>query len=153
MNNMKWVFWAMLSASIFAVQSVSTYYFTNRRQLNAAAVNTLTRFAGVVVLTIYVLYKKTFLESLAGMGRMLTVSPFITLLSGISMLLGNITLYIAYSMMPYNINAGLATGISNISIILSAVLAYILLKSKLTIRAGGGIIVCVISLFMSPLPE
>ena len=149
MNNMKWLFWAMLSASIFAVQSVSTYYFTNRRQLNAAAVNTLTRFTGVVALTIYVLYKKTFLESFAGMGRMLTISPFITLLSSVSMLLGNITLYIAYSMMPYNVNAGLATGISNISIIISTVLAYILLRSKLTIESGGGIVVSVISLFIA----
>ena len=65
------------------------------------------------------------------------------------MMLGNILLYMAYSFTPSNINAGIATGISELSIIFSTFLAYIFLKSKISFMQGGGIMLCFFSLWVA----
>ena len=119
---MDWVGWSILTTVLWAIQSVSTYYFTNKEQYNPTAVNTFTRFIGAILIIIYIVMGKDKNKILGDVNKLLRKTgglPFITLSAGVFMMLGNILLYMAYSVIPENINAGLATGISELSIILS----------------------------------
>lgn len=149
---MNWVGWSILTTVLWAIQSVSTYYFTNKEQYNPTAVNTFTRFIGAILIIIYVFVSKDKNKIFDDVNKLMRKTrglPFITLSAGIFMMLGNILLYMAYSVIPENINAGLATGISELSIILSTFLAYIFLKSKISYTQGGGILICVFSLWIA----
>lgn len=146
---MEWIVWSLITTVLWAIQSVSTYYFTNKQQYNATAVNTFTRFIGTILIIVYILVEKSKNKILTDVKKLVAAVPFIVLCAGIFMMLGNIFLYMAYSIIPNNINAGLATGISEVSIIFSTVLAYIFLKSKISYRQGGGIFICFLSLWFA----
>tara|TARA_Y100000389_G_scaffold197996_1_gene233657 strand:+ start:1027 stop:2061 length:1035 start_codon:yes stop_codon:yes gene_type:complete len=146
---MTWLIWAILSAILWAIQSVSTFYFTNKQQLNSTAVNTLTRGIGVVCIIVYSLFTSKLGVIFRSIKKLFLQEPIITILSTIFLFLGNIYLYMAYSIMPYDVNAGLATGISNISIIISTLLAFLFLKGMVSFTQGSGIIVSFLSLFVA----
>ena len=146
---MTWIFWSILTTILWAIQSVSTYYFTNKQKYNATAVNSFSHLFGTILIIIFIAINKDKKKILSDVNRIYTKVPFIMLCSSIFMMLGNILLYMAYSVIPSNINAGLATGISELSIILSTFLAYMFLKSKISALQGGGILICFFSLWVA----
>jgi drug/metabolite transporter (DMT)-like permease len=146
---MTWIFWSILTTILWAIQSVSTYYFTNKQKYNATAVNTFSHLFGTILIIIFIIVNKDRKKILSDLHKIYTKVPFIMLCSSIFMMFGNILLYMAYSIIPSNINAGLATGISELSIILSTFLAYMFLKSKISATQGGGILICFFSLWVA----
>lgn len=144
-----WFLWSLFATIVWAIQSVSTYYFTNKKQYNATAVNSFSHLFGTIVIFTFILLNKEKKKIFSDVNRIYTNVPFIMLSSAIFMMLGNILLYMAYSFTPSNINAGIATGISELSIIFSTFLAYIFLKSKISFMQGGGIMLCFFSLWVA----
>ena len=51
---MSWLKWAIGTAFLWAIQSVSTYYFTTITLINSVAVNTFTRGIGLLCVICYI---------------------------------------------------------------------------------------------------
>ena len=148
-NIMKWLFWAFFASVLWAIQSVTAYYFTNKLGINSASLNTFTQGAGVMFMICYMLFYSETLKIRNNIVTIFSKSPLFMILVGIFMLFGNIFIYMSYAAVPSTVNAGLATGLSNISIILNTFLSYLFFKARISTSASLGIIVCFISLFIA----
>ena len=146
---MSWALWAFFASALWAIQSVTAYYFTNKLSINSASLNTFTQGVGVMCMICYMLFYN---ESLKIWNNILTIfskSPLFMILVGIFMLFGNVFIYMSYAAVPSTVNAGIATGLSNISIILNTFLAYLFLQESISASASLGIVICFISLFIA----
>jgi len=144
---MSWLHWSIVTTFLWTIQNSSMYYFTNIASMNAMAVNTFSRGIGIVCMICYIL-----ISGLSSQIRKnIVINIFFTdiffiIVSSILMLLGNIFLYMSYSKMPHYQNASVATGISNICIIISTLLSYFFLNGTLSFSSGFGVIMCFIAL-------
>ena len=143
---MSWLKWAIGTAFLWAIQSVSTYYFTTITLINSVAVNTFTRGIGLLCVICYIVISGLSSKVQKDIGIILSTDFFFMIVSSILMLLGNVFLYMSYAKIPHNKNASVATGLSNICIIISTMLSYLFLNGTLSLSSGFGIIVCFIAL-------
>jgi len=143
---MSWLKWAIGTAFLWAIQSVSTYYFTTITLINSVAVNTFTRGIGLLCVICYIVISGLSSKVQKDIGIILSTDIFFMIVSSILMLLGNVFLYMSYAKIPHNKNASVATGLSNICIIISTMLSYLFLNGTLSLSSGFGIMVCFIAL-------
>ena len=152
---MYWVIGALLSNVAFAMQDTITYRLTALKALNSFAVGAAMHIwfaliATVVIISVYVVSPKHAAPVFHGIGTLAHGHGPAVFLYSLLLFVANALLYEAYSLGARlnNTNPGVASSLSNMSLILSVGLPAWFLGKKLSLANTVGIIVYLAAAYM-----
>jgi len=150
---MFWLVLAIISTLAFGSQDTINYYITNKLKYSGTSLTvvihlfyTIIGFLGLFVVS---LFNKNYSKKVfADLKNIIYKNPIFAILAGLFGFAGNALVFQAYKIAPKTLNPAVITGIGNISIIFSTLLAYIFYNKAINIKQGIGILILLFALFL-----
>ena len=144
---MNWLLYSLISSAAFGLESTISYDLVEVEKLGSAALNTVIHTIFVAVgLSLAMITKKN--NILKDFTKILTNYSVWIILAGICGLFGNVFLYWAY-VLGDDVNPGIIATMSNVAIVISTLLAYLVYDAKITGKQGLGMLVMIIAFGMA----